>query len=102
EALTRAAAGALVLTPPTARTLEELVDLATCDRILASARERRVVPIIPKVVQIGERMGVLYPGDVDYDGTQPGGVVSANSVGPLNRVIMDDAGWRRFRGLRPA
>jgi 8-oxo-dGTP pyrophosphatase MutT (NUDIX family) len=101
DALARSAAGTLVLTPPTARTLEELGDLGSCIRILESARARRVVPIIPKVVQIGDRMGVLYPGDVDYERTDPGGSVAADSPGPLNRVIMDDAGWRRFRGLRP-
>lgn len=102
DALARAAAGSLTLTPPTARTLEELLDLGSCAHILASARNRRVTPIIPKVVQIGERMGVLYPGDVDYERTEPGTVVPADSSGPLNRVVMDDAGWRRFRGLRPA
>jgi 8-oxo-dGTP pyrophosphatase MutT (NUDIX family) len=102
DALARAAAGSLTLTPPTARTLEELVDLGSCTRILESARDRRVTPIVPKVVQIGERMGVLYPGDVDYERTEPGTVVPTDSAGPLNRIIMDDAGWRRFRGLRPA
>ena len=102
DALARSAAGSLVLTPPTARTLEELLDLGGCDRILESARTRRVAPIIPKVVQIGDRMGVLYPGDVDYERTEPGAAIPAERTGPLNRVIMDDAGWRRFRGLRPA
>ena len=102
DALARSAAGALVLTPPTARTLEELLDLGSCERILASARARRVAPIIPKVVQIGDRMGVLYPGDVDYERTEPGGTVPAETDGPVNRVVMDEAGWRRFRGLRPA
>jgi 8-oxo-dGTP pyrophosphatase MutT (NUDIX family) len=102
HALARAAAGSLFLTPPTARTLEELVDLGSCARILESARNRRVTPIVPKVVQIGDRMGVLYPGDVDYERAEPGAAVPADSVGPLNRVIMDEAGWRRFRGLRPA
>jgi 8-oxo-dGTP pyrophosphatase MutT (NUDIX family) len=101
DALARAAAGSLVLTPPTARTLEELIELGSCARILASTRDRRVTPIVPKVVQIGDRMGVLYPGDVDYERAEPGTVVPVDSTGPLNRAIMDDAGWRRFRGLRP-
>jgi 8-oxo-dGTP pyrophosphatase MutT (NUDIX family) len=99
-ALVAAAAGSLVLTPPTARTLEELIDLGSCARILASARRRRVTPILPKVVQIGEHMGVLYPGDVDYERTESGAATPADSAGPLNRVIMDAAGWRRFRGER--
>ena len=29
-----------------------------------------------------------------------GAVLPAESPGPLNRVVMDDAGWRRFRGER--
>ncbi|MCC6850428.1 MAG: NUDIX hydrolase [Deltaproteobacteria bacterium] len=97
DALAGAADGTIVLTPPQARTLEELVDLGTMARVLASARERTVTPILPKVVQIGERMGVLYPGDVDYDATEPGAALPAEREGRLNRVIMDDAGWRRFR-----
>ncbi|MEO7437162.1 MAG: NUDIX hydrolase, partial [Candidatus Binatia bacterium] len=66
DALAGAVAGSLVLTPPTARTLEDLVDLGSLAAILASTDGRRVEPILPKVVQIGDRMGVLYPGDVDY------------------------------------
>jgi 8-oxo-dGTP pyrophosphatase MutT (NUDIX family) len=100
EALAGAAAGTLVLTPPTARTLEELGELGDMERVFASARGRRVVPILPKVVQIGDRMGVLYPGDVDYDTTESGAALPAERSGQLNRVIMDEAGWRRFRGLR--
>ncbi len=100
DALAGAASGSLVLTPPTARTLEDLVELGTVERVLAEAAERRVTPILPKVVQIGERMGVLYPGDVDYDATDAGAVLPAEREGRLNRVVMDDAGWRRFRGLR--
>lgn len=101
DALAGAAAGSLLLTPPTARTLEELIDLGSCASILERARQRRVTPILPKVVQIGEHMGVLYPGDVDYERTEPGAITPADSAGPLNRVIMDAAGWRRFRGERP-
>ncbi len=100
DALALAAAGTMVLTPPTARTLEDLVELGTMTRVLETARARPVTPILPKVVQIGTHMGVLYPGDVDYDATEAGGTVALEREGPLNRVIMDDAGWRRFRGER--
>lgn len=97
-ALRGAAEGSLVLTPPTARTLEELQELGDSDLILTTARRRRVLPILPKVVQIGTSMGVLYPGDADYDRTEPGQAADPDSRGPLNRVIMDAAGWKRFRG----
>jgi 8-oxo-dGTP pyrophosphatase MutT (NUDIX family) len=100
DALAAAAAGTLILTPPTARTLEDLIEIGGMDRVLATAAARRVTPILPKVVQIGERMGVLYPGDVDYDVTEAGHSLPAERSGTLNRVIMDDAGWRRFRGER--
>ncbi|MEB2285735.1 MAG: hypothetical protein B6D46_10505 [Polyangiaceae bacterium UTPRO1] len=99
-ALADAAAGAIVLTPPQTRTLEDLAALGTLTRVLADARERTVTPILPKVVQIGERMGVLYPGDVDYAAAEPGAVLPAERGGRLNRILMDDAGWRRLRGLR--
>lgn len=100
DALAGSATGTVVLTPPTARTLEDLVELGSMERVFATADARRVSPILPKVVQIGDRMGVLYPGDVDYDATEAGAVLPAERAGALNRVIMDDAGWRRFRGLR--
>jgi len=100
-ALARAAAGSLVLTPPTARTLDELHELGTRDHILAAARNRKVTPILPKLVQIGDRMGMLYPGDVDYDRTETGGSVPADREGPLNRAVMEDGGWRRLRSDRP-
>jgi len=101
DALAGAAAGSLILTPPTARTLEELTDLGSMAHVLASARARRVTPVMPKVVQIGNHMGVLYPGDIDYERSEPGSSLPVESSGPLNRVIMDDAGWQRFRGGRP-
>jgi len=98
DALARSASGTIVLTPPTARTLEDLVELGSLAAIFASATHRRVSPILPKVVQIGDRMGVLYPGDVAYEAAESGAVLPAEATGPLNRVIMDDAGWRRFKG----
>jgi 8-oxo-dGTP pyrophosphatase MutT (NUDIX family) len=100
DALAAAAAGTIVLTPPTARTLEDLIELGGLAAVLANAARRRVTPILPKVVQIGDRMGVLYPGDVDYAASESGAVLPPDSAGPLNRVVMDDAGWRRFRGER--
>lgn len=97
-ALAGAAAGTIVLTPPTARTLEDLVELGTMARVLETARTRHVTPILPKVVQIGEHMGVLYPGDAAYDSTEAGSTIPAACEGPQNRVIMDPAGWRRLMG----
>ena len=98
DALAGAAGGTIVLTPPTARTLEDLVGLGSMARVLETARTRRVTPILPKVVQIGEHMGVLYPGDVAYDATEAGATLPAACDGPQNRVIMDPAGWRRLMG----
>jgi 8-oxo-dGTP pyrophosphatase MutT (NUDIX family) len=98
DALAGAAAGRIVLTPPTARTLEDLAGLGSMARVLAAAGARRVTPILPKVVQIGAHMGVLYPGDVAYDATEAGATLPVECEGPQNRVIMDPAGWRRLMG----
>jgi 8-oxo-dGTP pyrophosphatase MutT (NUDIX family) len=98
DALAAAGAGTMTLTPPTARTLEELDELGSCEGVFADARQRRVVPILPKVVQLGTQLGVLYPGDVAYDTTEAGGSVATDGPGPFNRAIMDDAGFRRLRG----
>jgi hypothetical protein len=97
DALAAAAAGTMTLTPPTARTLEELAELGSIDRVFTDVRGRRVVPILPKVVQLGTQLGVLYPGDVAYDTTEAGATVATDGPGPFNRAIMDDGIFRRLR-----
>jgi 8-oxo-dGTP pyrophosphatase MutT (NUDIX family) len=51
---------------PTVRHLEELLALADADAVLAAAAERRVEPILPKVIGTEESFEVVLPGEPGY------------------------------------
>jgi 8-oxo-dGTP pyrophosphatase MutT (NUDIX family) len=65
-ALTAIEAGELVLAFPTVRQLESLLPFATAEEALAAHRERRIEPILPKVVGTPEDNRVVLPGDPGY------------------------------------
>jgi 8-oxo-dGTP pyrophosphatase MutT (NUDIX family) len=100
-ALERTQAGALTLAPPTLRTLEDLRDLGSTARILEAARARLFPPILPKVVDLGGRMTILYPGDVAYARAVPGEPAGADAPGPRNRVVLEGGAWRSIRSRAP-
>ncbi len=97
DALARAASGRLVLAPPTTRTLDDLHHLGSCARIVESAGNHRVTPILPRVVSIGGRTTLLYPGDVDYERHAPLVASEDSDAGPLNRLVMEGSSWRSVR-----
>jgi hypothetical protein len=51
---------------PTVRHLEELLPLADADAVLAASAERRIEPILPKVVGTYESFEVVLPGEPGY------------------------------------
>jgi len=59
--------GELSLVFPTIRHLESLVEFESAEGVLAAARERRVEPILPRVVGAGTDRRVLLPGEPGYD-----------------------------------
>lgn len=65
-ALDAQAAGELTLAFPTIRQLESLLPFATADEALGAHRDRKVEPILPKVVGTLEEHRVVLPGDPDY------------------------------------
>jgi len=96
-ALERAHAGTLTLTPPTMRTLEDLQLLGTCDAIFTAARARPVAAILPKIVELGGRTTILYPGDAAYENATPGAAVDDALAGARNRLVLDGGAWRTVR-----
>jgi 8-oxo-dGTP pyrophosphatase MutT (NUDIX family) len=60
-------AGELLLVFPTIKHLEQLSGFASADELLAYARGREVVPVLPKVVVSGEVARVVLPGEPGYD-----------------------------------
>jgi 8-oxo-dGTP pyrophosphatase MutT (NUDIX family) len=66
SALAAAAEGRIRLAPPTARTIEGLLEARCVDDALASARQRPPPVILPILRADGDGMVVLYPGDPDH------------------------------------
>jgi 8-oxo-dGTP pyrophosphatase MutT (NUDIX family) len=65
-ALERGREGGFELAFPTIKHLEGLCDYATAGDALAAARDRRVEPILPRVVGTREDWRVVLPGDPEY------------------------------------
>jgi 8-oxo-dGTP pyrophosphatase MutT (NUDIX family) len=67
EALDAGERGELKLVFPTIKHLEELATYGTVEEALAAARERRVMPVQPRVLMQGGVAQVLMPGEPGYD-----------------------------------
>jgi 8-oxo-dGTP pyrophosphatase MutT (NUDIX family) len=65
EALAARARGEVIMVPPTAITLAELAEYATVDDVLAA--ERKITPVLPRLVPGGDGVRFLLPTDPDYD-----------------------------------
>jgi 8-oxo-dGTP pyrophosphatase MutT (NUDIX family) len=66
EALEQHAAGELSLVFPTIKHLESLLPYDSAEGILAAARDRRIEPVLPRVVGEGGERRVVLPGDPGY------------------------------------
>jgi 8-oxo-dGTP pyrophosphatase MutT (NUDIX family) len=66
EALDRHAAGELSLVFPTIKHLESLLPCSSAEEVLAAARDRRIEPILPRVVSHGKGRRVVLPGEPGY------------------------------------
>ncbi len=58
--------GELTLAFPTIRQLESLLPFRTANEALAAHRDRRIEPILPKVIGSQDDHRVVLPGDPDY------------------------------------
>jgi 8-oxo-dGTP pyrophosphatase MutT (NUDIX family) len=66
-ALRRHAAGELDLVFPTIKHLESLLPHRTADEVLAAAADRRLEPVLPRLVGEGPSLRVVLPGEEGYD-----------------------------------
>ncbi len=66
-ALLEHADGSFELSFPTIKHLEELRDYPDADAVLASAAERPVIPLTPKVVGTQDSFEVILPGEPGYE-----------------------------------
>jgi len=67
EALAAHHRGELDLVFPTIKTLETLLEHPTSDAVIAAARERKVEPILPRVVGTRDEHRILLPWDEGYE-----------------------------------
>ena len=66
QALEGHAAGELSLVFPTIQHLESLLPYSSAEEVLAAAGERRIEPILPRVVGEGKEQRVVLPGEPGY------------------------------------
>lgn len=96
EVLARYERGELKLPPPTIRNLEDLAAHATVEAALTWARQRAVVPILPKLVPLGDTLAIILPWDAEY-ATMPGEgipVDPAHAVArPPSRFVLREGRW---------
>ena len=59
-------AGEMIFAFPTIKQLELLAEFANADEAIAAHRDRRIEPILPKVIGSQEEPRVVLPGDPDY------------------------------------
>jgi hypothetical protein len=67
DALERWNAGEVELMAPTFRTLQQIAEHGDTAGVLASARDRVVQPVTPRVRREGDRVVVVVPGDPDVE-----------------------------------
>lgn len=87
EVLRRFDAGEVQLVPPTHRTLDLLATCTNSDDVLALAARGSQLPICPKLVQQGDTLALVLPGDPEHDVREarvPGG----------SRYVLRGERWR--------
>lgn len=67
DALAAQQRGDLPMLPPTSVTLGELAGYPTVAGVLAAALERSISPVLPRLVTVGGRAGIVLPGEQGYD-----------------------------------
>ncbi len=96
ELIARYERGELKLPPPTLRNLEDLAPHATVDDALAWARARPIVPILPKLVPLGQTLAIVLPWDAEYASLPGEGapIVASHPVArPPSRFVLEQGRW---------
>lgn len=96
DVLARYERGELKLPPPTIRNLEDLAAHVTVDAALAWARSRRVTPILPKLVPLGDGVAIVFPWDPEYAALPGEGMVIEPThpvARPPSRLVLSEGRW---------
>lgn len=91
EAIQKHHNGQIELMPPTFITLEELSACADVRAAMDMYRDRKVVPMMPKMGKAQGGVCMLYPGDAGYE------TADAELPGSRHRFWMLKSGWRYER-----
>jgi hypothetical protein len=92
EAIDRYRAGALVLAPPTLRTLEQLAAFTDVDSLLAFAHTHRPPAILPHLAE-GDEIALLLPGDQAFPAGDPLYARATAVHDGCTRMVMRDGYW---------
>jgi 8-oxo-dGTP pyrophosphatase MutT (NUDIX family) len=96
DVLARYERGELKLPPPTIRNLEDLAAHVSIDAALTWARARVVAPILPKLVPVGDTVGIVLPWDPEY-ATLPGEGIVIEPTHPVarppSRFVLAEGRW---------
>jgi len=74
------------MAPPTFRTLEELSAFGDCAALMASAADREVVPVMPRIEKGAGGVSIILPGDPSHPSDHP-------ARGP-KRIVLRDGRWQ--------
>jgi 8-oxo-dGTP pyrophosphatase MutT (NUDIX family) len=92
--------GALVLSPPTLKTLEDLSSFRTTDHLFASLREKENPAILPVLTHISGETFLVFPWDPEYEKFKTGELDSlidhGRPSGPSDnatRLILKEGRW---------
>jgi 8-oxo-dGTP pyrophosphatase MutT (NUDIX family) len=100
KALEENLVGDVVLSPPTLKTLEDLSRFETIDGVFKSLKEREILPILPILTKISDKIFILFPWDPEYEIFQKGEIPKDIDHGRLSqpgdnstRLILKENHW---------
>ncbi len=92
--------GAIALSPPTLKTLEDIALFRTIDQVLSLLSSEPVVPILPVWAESADRTLLVFPNDSDYEAYRAGGPESPGGNGvvsapgnPTTRLALAGQRW---------
>ncbi|MBA2662293.1 MAG: NUDIX hydrolase [Bradymonadaceae bacterium] len=98
EAIEQYRAGALLLAPPTLRTLEQLARFASAQAALAFAKTHDPPTILPHFVEQDGSVALLLPGDRQFPSEDPDYVLATPVDDGVTRMMLVDGQWYSQKG----
>ncbi|MDP7039846.1 MAG: hypothetical protein QGI45_11855, partial [Myxococcota bacterium] len=89
--------GHILLMPPTVHLLDELRQFPSREKLLSTAKKRKVAAVLPRINQIAGRMAIILPWDPLY-ALSEGESLDFDSTNPLaqtpSRIVLYEHLWK--------